>query len=465
MSQGRPVPAEALKIAVQICRAIDHAHSQHIIHRDLKPENILIDERGHVKVADFGLAGMRGGPKNLDLTASAVAMGTVNYMAPEQRRDAKKVDHRADIYSLGVLIYELLTGELPIGRFKLPSQRIRGLDPRIDDIVAKTLETEAEARPERASEVAEALEPLLASASTVALPAATRSSLTVAEHRPSISQPAAPSYLRGRKLPIWVLLLGVLVGMGLLGAGLKLWPKTEKLPGWYTDTEDELSAASKEVPGGFEIAFAPGGNEAVSVHAGVWKIDDGHLSAVQCGAPIDDKHPQLVPRAYLTHRYFSADDFTAEVDVELTDLPSEFPHLPPKSQRYGELAFRIKDVQVSLFAKPEEGMHINWSYVASDGSEQVGTTDQDVERLTADEVRVPAGKFHVRLALSKAKGGAVKVEAHVGDVTIGHKVLPGLSGTVAKLALGCRNLECRFSNLTVKGKLMERPKTDVEGMK
>src|SRR5205823_2117318 len=98
-------------------------------------------------------AGMRGTAKNVDLTATAVAMGTVNYMAPEQRRDAKNVDHRADIYSLGVMIYELLTGELPIGRFRLPSERIRGLDMRLDQVVADMLETDPDVRTGQAAQV------------------------------------------------------------------------------------------------------------------------------------------------------------------------------------------------------------------------------------------------------------------------------------------------------------------------
>ncbi|HZN93089.1 MAG TPA: serine/threonine-protein kinase, partial [Myxococcales bacterium] len=136
MQAARLSTSDALKIVAQICRAIDFAHEKHIIHRDLKPENILVDARGHVKVADFGLAGFRGADSEKQhLTATAVAMGTINYMAPEQRRDAKSVDGRADLYSMGVILYELLTGELPLGRFKLPSEKLSGLDLRVDEIV------------------------------------------------------------------------------------------------------------------------------------------------------------------------------------------------------------------------------------------------------------------------------------------------------------------------------------------
>src|SRR6185295_3814636 len=162
MQASRLTPADALKIVAQICRAIDYAHEKHIIHRDLKPENILVDARGHVKVADFGLAGFRGhDSEKQHLTATAVAMGTLNYMAPEQRRDAKSVDGRADLYSLGVILYEMLTGELPLGRFKLPSERLAGLDLRVDEIVVKSLEPDPEQRYQRASAIGAALESII----------------------------------------------------------------------------------------------------------------------------------------------------------------------------------------------------------------------------------------------------------------------------------------------------------------
>ncbi len=467
ISTGRPTPAEALKLAVQICRAMEHAHGQQIIHRDLKPENILVDAHGHVKVADFGLAGMRGAKKNLELTATAVAMGTVNYMAPEQRRDAKNVDHRADIYSLGVMLYELLTGELPIGRFKLPSERIRGLDPRVDDVVARMLESDADARPSGAREIAAALEPLLSSSSQAFLDAPPPGHSTVPSRSKEAVPSQPPSYFRGSRLPVWVIPVALLAGMALLGAGLKLWPadggeedpRIAKGPEWYADTEEDLMSTVKLDAGTMVINFGENGSEALYAHAGMWKLEDGKLVATQYGAPTHDGHPKLVPRTYVAHRYFSADDVTIEVGVEVKDLPEDFPRLAPRTQRYAEVAFRIKDVQVSLFALPDEGLKLNWRYMAADGSEQVGSSGADVEALTADEVRVPAGRFRVKLWLSKGKNGAVKVEARINGSTIVRKVLPGLSGTVGKVALGCRNLVCTFDDLQVTGKPQARPST------
>src|SRR5437588_7842737 len=93
------------------------------------------------KVLDFGLAGLHSEGAEC-LTQSHVSMGTANYMAPEQRKDAKRADHRADLYSFGVMAYELLTGELPIGRFPPPSKAVPGLDARWDALVERCLSTE-----------------------------------------------------------------------------------------------------------------------------------------------------------------------------------------------------------------------------------------------------------------------------------------------------------------------------------
>jgi len=154
----------ALRIIMEISRAIDYAHNRGVIHRDLKPENILFDEQagGIPKVTDFGLATFfESTPhtKRFDVTQTHVSMGTLSYMAPEQRVDAKNADHRADIYSLGVLLYELLVGEVPVGNFDPPSHKRPGVDRRIDAIVARCLKTNPDDRYQRVSELMADLEP------------------------------------------------------------------------------------------------------------------------------------------------------------------------------------------------------------------------------------------------------------------------------------------------------------------
>jgi predicted Ser/Thr protein kinase len=150
---GRLSPREALAIVPQICEALQFAHDHGIVHRDIKPENILLDSQGRVKIADFGLAKlMRGEPGGVALTMTQQAMGTPQYMAPEQVEKPEHVDHRADIYSLGVVFYEMLTGELPLGRFPAPSQKVH-VDVRLDEIVLKTLEKEPALRYQQARDV------------------------------------------------------------------------------------------------------------------------------------------------------------------------------------------------------------------------------------------------------------------------------------------------------------------------
>jgi tRNA A-37 threonylcarbamoyl transferase component Bud32 len=146
-------PEQALAIVPRICDALQFAHEEGIVHRDIKPGNILVDRKGRVKIADFGLAKLLGKPAaNLSLTASGHLMGTPHYMAPEQIDRPQLVDHRADIYSLGVVFYEMLTGELPVGRFAAPSQKVQ-VDVRLDDVVLRALENNPERRYQQASEV------------------------------------------------------------------------------------------------------------------------------------------------------------------------------------------------------------------------------------------------------------------------------------------------------------------------
>src|SRR5262249_43943206 len=144
--------SRALQIIPQICDALQYAHEEGIVHRDIKPENVLLDRKGRVKIADFGLAplfGSTSGP--VTLAGSRQVMGTPYYMAPEQIYQPHTVDHRADIYSLGVMFYEVLTGELPLGSFAPPSHK-EGVDGRLDQVVKQAMAKDPGQRFQRFSE-------------------------------------------------------------------------------------------------------------------------------------------------------------------------------------------------------------------------------------------------------------------------------------------------------------------------
>jgi Protein kinase domain len=145
-------PAEAMAMVPHICAALQYAHDHGVVHRDIKPENILVSLDGTVKIADFGLAKLIDNESGPRLTLPEQVMGTPHYMAPEQIEHPETVDHRADIFALGVVFYELLTGELPVGRFAPPSQKVR-IDVRLDDVVLRTLEKEPQMRYQQAGDL------------------------------------------------------------------------------------------------------------------------------------------------------------------------------------------------------------------------------------------------------------------------------------------------------------------------
>ena len=189
MRAGRMPPREALAIVPQLCEALQCAHDQGIVHRDIKPENILLDRQGRVKVADFGLAKLVGAetregcrPPATSTTAGDAAraaagvaaltdavkvMGTPHYMAPEQAEHPTEVDHRADIYALGVVFYQMLTGELPGKHLEPPSKKVR-INVRLDEVVLRALEKEPERRYQQVSEVKTDLDTIAATPGSAA---------------------------------------------------------------------------------------------------------------------------------------------------------------------------------------------------------------------------------------------------------------------------------------------------------
>lgn len=159
---GRLAPKEALAIVPQICEALQYAHERGVVHRDIKPENILLSKQGQVKIADFGVAKivsqnpepMAAGAASPsgDLTEAGSTLGTPQYMAPEQVKNSAEVDHRADIYSLGVVFYQMLTGELPAGKIEPPSNKVQ-IDVRLDEVVLRALEKKPERRYQQAGDL------------------------------------------------------------------------------------------------------------------------------------------------------------------------------------------------------------------------------------------------------------------------------------------------------------------------
>jgi predicted Ser/Thr protein kinase len=199
---GSLTPKDALAIVPQLCGALQFAHDDGIVHRDIKPENILLDKPGRVKIADFGLAKLLGrDPAQDRLTASQQVMGTPRYMAPEQMEGSREVDHRADIYSLGVVFYELLTGELPLGRFAPPSQKVQ-VDVRLDEVVLRALEKDPQRRYQHASEVGTDVEAIAAGARPAA---------------PATSAPGLPDEVLLRRVTILTLATWVLCNAAILG--------------------------------------------------------------------------------------------------------------------------------------------------------------------------------------------------------------------------------------------------------
>ena len=145
---------DKIDIIIQLLKALAYAHQNNVIHRDIKPENILIDENGNVKILDFGIAQFYEEKREVtNQTTSGTVMGTYNYMSPEQRESSDNVTERSDLYSIGVVMYELFTEKIPTGVFPEPFRLNIEIEPELNQLILSCLNQDSELRPQSAEQL------------------------------------------------------------------------------------------------------------------------------------------------------------------------------------------------------------------------------------------------------------------------------------------------------------------------
>ncbi len=248
LQTGRISAREALAIVPEICDALQYAHDEGIVHRDIKPENILLNRRGRTKVADFGLAKlMESGNAASDFGASASVvsatvshagqvLGTPYYMAPEQAEKPAAVDHRADIYALGVVFYQMLTGELPGKNIVAPSKKVQ-IDVRLDEVVLRALEKNPDQRYAQASALRTDVETIATTER--------RNGFAAPQSRPSGARPASANWLLRAAVVNFAcaILVGAIVAVSAMAGGRPAFigptnPGAERgMDEWYNGVE------------------------------------------------------------------------------------------------------------------------------------------------------------------------------------------------------------------------------------
>ncbi len=433
--------AAALKIVLEICRAIDYAHNRGVIHRDLKPENILFDEQagGIAKVTDFGLAGFADGAYStrFNLTETHVAMGTASYMAPEQRVDAKTADHRADVWSLGVMLYELLVGEVPVGNFDPPSHRKAGLDRRLDAIVAKCLKPVPADRYQKVADLIADLEPMVPATFTQR----PKKVSAVGRARAAV-QAALRKTVRVVSAAVVLAAIAVLAANALTGR-----PPPRASTGVELTTEFgskwPLTGTGRVDPPQSQRRLSLGeGPDTVSIVAQGRKPKVG--SAIAFGPPDVDA---AAGRATFDVS-FEGDDLSLVADVEAAPAPPGlfgtlrqlFSRQRP-TPRAALLLLGEPGRYVALVLTPGDEPMLEWAL----GSEKRGTM--------VGAIRPKSGPVRLELSIDGKKGqlfahvGARQDQRLLGDPLEVGREWARLFGEPPKAAVGCIDGLCTFSKV------------------
>ena len=299
MKAGRFTPEQALAIVPPVCEALQYAHEHGIVHRDIKPENLLLDKEGRVKIADFGIAKMLGNgtdttvpDEGLRAGTHATAAGTPQYMAPEQK-EHRVADHRADIYSLGVVLYEMLTGELPAEKLQPPSRKVQ-IDVRLDEIVLRALEKTPELRFATAAEFRTQVETLTTGAKSAAAPAA------------SVSEFADKSGTHGGATRHATRLLGVaLLVTGLVLGGL-LWFEEGRAHNAH------FLALSREIPK-LQQQWTAAGTEAFQARTALSRFEVNAATA----STDAERQENEIERRRLAEKLAQAEKLSAELQARI----------------------------------------------------------------------------------------------------------------------------------------------------
>ncbi|WP_395736915.1 protein kinase domain-containing protein [Prosthecobacter sp.] len=267
--KGRLSSQEAMAITAHVCDALKYAHSRGIIHRDIKPANIMVSYDGMVKVADFGLARTAQGEQS-SITESGMAMGTMHYIAPEALILGSTVDHRADIYAIGVMLYQMLTGNLPKGMFALPSHKVAGLDPRYDRIITRTMRSNPEERYQDVNGLRQDLDAILTKPVPQVDPnAAEAPAVLDASSRPQRpSQPAMPARAKAKGKLVFLFPVG---GMVLALAAFLVWHHASQPVRVTIQRIEGEEMKETRVTGGISQV-----QSTTAFHAGVWSAE-AHL--------------------------------------------------------------------------------------------------------------------------------------------------------------------------------------------
>lgn len=353
-AQGRLPPEHALAITAHVCDALNYAHTHGVIHRDIKPANILINMEGQVKVADFGLAKMEDPAKGSGLTKTGMAMGTPDFVAPEALVMGVNVDARADLYAIGVMLYNMLTGEIPRGFFELPSKKC-GSDPRFDAIVRRAMEQDRERRYQSAAELRRDLDVILtvpmAKEKPEAVAAGAQAVQGGSQSRAPRKEPASPAASEAPKAEIEKpKSKGPLIGIAataIAAAGLFFVFKPKPPP---AESSMTLSPPSVVPPSGKAVAAV-----------------DSRPSPTPSPASVDSSAPSPLPQPVvknsidlLARTYAVRDRVTVPASMTRNEWVREGTALVYKSDgKAGKLAapvaFECRDYEIELVAEKLSG--------------------------------------------------------------------------------------------------------------